>query len=99
MTFDAFFLDTDTLQTNTAGGGASGIGDGFDGGAEDPRGTLLEVLDRLLDRGVFVAGDLEISVADVNLLFVGVKLVVSSVDAIEDARSAARSARSEDAAC
>ena len=74
MTLDAFFQDTDTLDF------------GEEGAKDDARGTLLEVLDRLLDRGVVVVGDLKISVADVDLLFVGVKLFVSSIDTIEDAR-------------
>ncbi len=79
MTLDAFFQDTDAL----------GFGAGEDDAAER-RGALLEVLDRLLDRGVVVVGDLRISVADVDLLFVGVKLFVSSIDRIEDARDKAR---------
>lgn len=79
MSLDAFFQDTDDL--------AFGAAPGAD--AEEGRGALLDVLDRLLDRGVVVVGDLRISVADVDLLFVGLKLFVSSVDAIEDAREAA----------
>lgn len=54
-------------------------------GGED-EATLVDVLDRLLDRGVVVSGELRVSVADVDLLFVGVRLFLSSVDAIEDAR-------------
>ena len=50
--------------------------------------ALVDVLDRLLDRGVVVAGDLRISVADVDLLFVGLKLFLASVDTMEDARAA-----------
>lgn len=50
--------------------------------------TLVDVLDRLLDRGVILTGDLKISVADVDLLFVGLKLVLASVDTMEDARQA-----------
>ena len=30
--------------------------------------TLLEVLDRVLDKGVIIAGDIVISVADVDLI-------------------------------
>jgi hypothetical protein len=42
--------------------------------------TLLETLDRVLNRGVVVAGDLTISVADVDLIFVGLRLLLSSVE-------------------
>lgn len=57
-----------------------------DDGAER---TLVDVLDRLLDRGVIVMGDLTISVADVDLLFVGLKVVLASADTMEDARETA----------
>lgn len=51
--------------------------------------TLVDVLDRLLDRGVIVMGDLTISVADIDLLFVGLKVVLASADRMEDAKEAA----------
>ncbi|MEM6413392.1 MAG: gas vesicle protein [Pseudomonadota bacterium] len=44
--------------------------------------TLVEVLDQLLDVGVVVSGDLKISVADVDLLYIGCKLVACSADKI-----------------
>jgi len=42
--------------------------------------TLLETLDRLLNRGVVVAGDVTLSVADVDLIYLGVRLLLSSVE-------------------
>ena len=42
--------------------------------------TLLELLDRLIDRGVVLAGDLTLSVADVDLIYVGLRLVLVSVE-------------------
>ena len=45
--------------------------------------TLLEVLDRILDKGVILAGDLTISVADVDLIFVGLKVMLASVERAE----------------
>jgi len=42
--------------------------------------ALVDVLDRLLNVGVVLQGDLMLSVADVDLLYVGLKLVVCSVD-------------------
>ena len=42
--------------------------------------TLLEVLDRLLDKGVVVVGDLTLSVAEVDLIFASLRLVVTSMD-------------------
>ncbi len=51
--------------------------------------TLLELLDRVLDKGVVVAGDLVISVADVDLIYVGLRLLLSSVETMERLRGPA----------
>ncbi|MBI4492870.1 MAG: gas vesicle protein [Chloroflexi bacterium] len=48
--------------------------------------TLLELLDRALDRGVVLAGDITISVADVDLIFVGLKVLLASVERAERLR-------------
>ncbi len=48
--------------------------------------TLLEVLDRVLDRGVILAGDITISVADVDLIYLGLKVMLSSVERAERLR-------------
>lgn len=48
--------------------------------------TLLEVLDRVLDRGVILSGDITISVADVDLIFVGLKVMLASVERAERLR-------------
>jgi hypothetical protein len=46
-------------------------------------GGLLGVIDRLLEHGVVVQGDLEISVAGVDLLSVGLKVFLASIDKAE----------------
>jgi len=48
--------------------------------------TLLELLDRALDKGVVLSGDVTLSVADVDLVYVGLRLLLSSVDAAERAK-------------
>ena len=50
--------------------------------------TLLEVLDRVLDKGVVISGDIVISVADVDLIYVGLKVLLSSVETMEKLRGA-----------
>ena len=45
--------------------------------------TLLELLDRLLEGGVAIHGEVTLAVADVDLVRVGLRLVVASVDALE----------------
>lgn len=45
--------------------------------------SLLELLDRILDKGVVIAGDLVISVADIDLIYLGLKVILTSVDTLE----------------
>ena len=48
--------------------------------------TLLEILDRVLDKGVVISGDMVISVADVDLIYLGLKVLLSSVETMEKLR-------------
>ena len=51
--------------------------------AEAREVTLLELLDRLLDRGVVLSGDITISVADVDLIVLGLRLVLTSAERLQ----------------
>jgi hypothetical protein len=42
--------------------------------------NLLEVLEKILDKGVVIAGDIKISLADVDLLTIKIRLLIASVD-------------------
>jgi gas vesicle structural protein len=46
--------------------------------------SLCEALDRVLNAGVVISGDVVISVADVDLIYLGLRVMLSS---IETARS------------
>jgi hypothetical protein len=48
--------------------------------------TLLEVLDRVLNKGVVISGDMVISVADVDLIYLGLRVLLSSVETMEKLR-------------
>lgn len=45
--------------------------------------SLVDVLDRVLDKGLVVAGDIKISIAEVELLTVRIRLLVCSIDKAE----------------
>ncbi len=45
--------------------------------------TLVDLLDRVLDKGLVVAGDVSISLANVELLTIRVRLLVCSIDKAE----------------
>jgi hypothetical protein len=47
------------------------------------RVTLLDLVDRVLNRGVVIAGDITLSVADVDLVYVGLRVLLSSVATLE----------------
>jgi gas vesicle structural protein len=51
--------------------------------------TLLELLDRVIDRGVYLSGDITISVADVDLIYLGLKLMLTSTERAEQMRASA----------
>ncbi len=44
---------------------------------------LVEVLDRILDKGLVVAGDIKVSLADVELLTIRIRLLICSIDKAE----------------
>ena len=46
---------------------------------------LVELVDRLLNRGVVLTGELTISVAGVDLIYLGLSVVLASVDTIRKA--------------
>lgn len=45
--------------------------------------SLLDLVDRLLEGGVVIHGDITLAVADVDLLYVGLRALISSVETIE----------------
>ncbi len=42
--------------------------------------SLADILERVLDKGVVVAGDIKVNLADVELLNIKIRLVICSVD-------------------
>ncbi len=49
--------------------------------------TLLELLDRLIDRGVVLTGDITISVADVDLIVLALNVLLTSAERLDQLRS------------
>lgn len=67
-----------------AGGGSGGGGGGGFGGAAAKSApgdiTLVEALDRVLERGVVAQAEVVISVAEIPLIYVGAQALVTSVE-------------------
>jgi gas vesicle protein GvpA/GvpJ/GvpM family len=47
--------------------------------------ALIDLIDRLLAGGVVIAGDITLSVADVDLIYVQLRALISSVSSAEEA--------------
>ena len=44
---------------------------------------LVDILDRVLDKGLVVAGDIKVSLAEVELLTIRIRLLICSIDKAE----------------
>ena len=42
--------------------------------------TLADILERILDKGVVIAGDIKVKLVDIELLTIQIRLVICSVD-------------------
>ena len=45
--------------------------------------SLVDLLDRVLDKGLVVAGDIKVSLAEVELLTIRIRLLICSIDKAE----------------
>jgi hypothetical protein len=48
--------------------------------------ALVDLLDRLLAGGVVIGGDITLSIADVDLVYVSLRALISSVSTLEESR-------------
>jgi hypothetical protein len=55
--------------------------------AKEKEVTILELLDRILNKGVVLWGDVTLSVADVDLIYLGLKVLLTSVETAERMRT------------
>lgn len=44
--------------------------------------SLCETLDRVLNKGVVLVGEITISIADIDLIYIGLNLIVSSAETL-----------------
>jgi gas vesicle structural protein len=52
------------------------------------RVTLLELVDRVLEKGVVLSGDITLAVADIDLVYVQLRALLASAGTIERLRGA-----------
>ena len=58
------------------------MADRYDLGPSRSQG-LVDILDRILDKGLVVAGDIKVNLANVELLTIQIRLLVCSIDKAE----------------
>lgn len=51
--------------------------------ALEERVTLVDLVDRVLNKGVTLTGDIVLSVADVDLVYVGLRVLLASVATLD----------------
>lgn len=61
--------------------------------------TLLDLLDRIIDQGVILAGDVTLSVADVDLIYLGLRLLVAPVERLPEIMTGATPAERREVVC
>jgi gas vesicle structural protein len=49
--------------------------------------TILELLDRILTKGVYISGEVTLSVADVDLVYLSLKVMLSSIEKANEMRA------------
>ena len=54
--------------------------------AKEKEIVLIDLLDRIIYKGVIVLGDITISVADVDLIYLGLKVMLTSIDRADEMR-------------
>lgn len=51
---------------------------------EDEKILLSELIDKVLNTGVTITGDLTLGVADIDLLYCGIRILLTSIDKLKD---------------
>ena len=49
-------------------------------GRPDTQANLADILERVLDKGIVIAGDIQINLLDIELLTIKLRLIIASVD-------------------
>ncbi len=62
------------------GASLAGRGSGGLPGRPDTTTSLADILERVLDKGIVIAGDIQINLLDIELLTIKLRLLVASVD-------------------
>ncbi|MFB5662560.1 gas vesicle protein [Alteribacillus sp. HJP-4] len=57
-----------------------------DSGLKNRDVSLLDILDAVLEKGVVIRGDLTISIADIDLVYLDLRVLLASVDTLKTSK-------------
>jgi hypothetical protein len=66
--------------TEPMGRGLSGYGQSYPPARRAESANLADILERVLDKGIVIAGDIQVNLLDIELLTIKLRLVIASVD-------------------
>jgi hypothetical protein len=66
-------------EVRPGSGAAEVYGSGLGGGGHEPA-NLGDILERVLDKGLVIAGDIRVSLLDIELLTIKLRLVIASLE-------------------
>ena len=66
--------------TANQGGGRQPARNGAGGGGGGDGTNLADILERVLDKGIVIAGDIQINLLDIELLTIRLRLLIASAD-------------------
>jgi len=70
---------TGAESSSLARGGSAGLP-----GRPETQANLADILERVLDKGIVIAGDIQINLLDIELLTIKLRLLIASVDRARD---------------
>jgi hypothetical protein len=71
---------TEPPRDRTAGRGLTGFGRQPPATRRPESANLADILERVLDKGIVIAGDIQVNLLDIELLTIKLRLVIASVD-------------------
>ena len=64
--------------------GARGYSPARDAGGGPAPANLADILERVLDKGIIIAGDIQVNLLDIELLTIRIRLLIVSVDKAQE---------------
>ena len=71
-------------MSDTTPSATRGYSPARDGGGGPAPANLADILERVLDKGIIIAGDIQVNLLDIELLTIRIRLLIVSVDKAQE---------------